>query len=321
MKQTLKNKTFEVTFRVSNVCNLDCLYCHWNKLVNYKTNDILNSIENIFKLTDIKDIDELVIYFHGGEPSFHPDILIILDKINELKQNYKFKTIIDFQTNLSLDTNLYVEIEKRIDQLSVTLHYKYLNEKNLLQKFVKNINTVGDLYSFDIMLEHIHITEMAKFQRLVKILLMSKTYEISEMIYSFCHYDYDTELQTMHKKFYDDYSVTKNEYFWPGTVMEKPMTTNEMFRGVDFTASMCNAGNNFLIVEGDGETFRCGSHMTNYIKEVEGKPVENCGTSKSLGNINIDPIEKFNMKDSMCEWKFCGGDFYVEKYPKDGSET
>jgi len=310
----------EITFRITNTCNIECKYCHWNKLFHYKVDEILLSIDKIFELAKLKEIDNLKIYFHGGEPSFHPNIIDILKYINRKKMEYDFNTITNLQTNLSLNSTIYKRIVNEVNFLSISLHYKYLKQKNLLSQFTKNIYMINKLIPkikfFDIMLEELNITEIKDFQKYVKILLKSCNFEDSEMIYSFCHYTYNPEILNIHKVFYNKYSVTKHKYFWKNTVMKKEMDTNEMFLGVDFTNSMCKAGNNYMVIEGNGLVFRCGSHMTNYIKSLSNDCPKNIGPSKPLGNIIIDDIYNFINKDKQCEWSFCGGDFYVPKYAK-----
>ena len=298
-----------ITFRINNKCNLSCEYCHWNHLNHYEYNDIINTIDNIFKLQKITQ-KEIILYFHGGEPSFHPDIINILKYIKRKNKDKKIK--IEFQTNLSLDLKLYKNIIKYINNLSVTIHYKYLQEKKLLNQFLNNVYSINNLKkfnNFDIMLENIDENELNEFYDLIQKLLNDLNYQNSEMIYQMCYYKLPKNIYESHLKFYKEFNKTENKYFWKGC-QETPKATNELFLSANYKDCYCMAGNNFLVIEGNGKVFRCGIHMTNYISR-------NIKDMPEITNINQNLkylINYINKPYNKCQWNFCGGDFYIPKW-------
>jgi len=306
----------QITFRITDKCNIACEYCHWNDYIHYDTNDIYNTIDSMYKYLDKINIKEFVLYFHGGEPSFHPDILNILKYIRN-KRN--IKTIIEFQTNLTMNKQLYIDMLRYIDKYSISLHLNELHVKKLYDRFVENITilTKDNLQNFDIMLEKVTTQSVEQYHKQIKCFLhIAKIAQNSEMIYGFCHYDGTSQTAIDHKDFYDQYNITENKYYWEN-VMDKPKTTNELFmNGLNCSGKKCEVGKKFLIINGDGNVFYCGIHMTNNLKQKQNKTY--CGEYKEIVNINdknaITKLKILTSIDTICKWNYCGGDFYARKW-------
>lgn len=309
----------DITFRLNNLCNLQCEYCHWNRYSNFKTDDIKKTLESIFKLFKIKSKDNNTLYFHGGEPSFHPDIIEILKFITHLKQTYKIKLNIEFQTNLSMSKELYKEIAEHVDNFSITLHYVELKKHGLLDQFLDNLTLFDNNYkinNFDIMLEKVDFLNIDRFHNFILDYIMpyAKKANNSEMIYGFCHFKENLKTALLHKEFYHKYNITENTYYWKDS-MTKPRTTNELFiNGLNSEGCYCDAGFRHLTVNGDGNVFRCGIGMTNWLREKHN--IKFSGSYKPITNIkdSLSELIEYMKQRHKCEWNYCGGDFYVKRF-------
>lgn len=311
-------KKIDITFRLNNLCNFQCEYCHWYKYSHFKTEDIIESLKNIFKFYKLKNASHNILYFHGGEPSFHPDFHKIVKYIYNLKKIYNINLDIEIQTNLSFDGELYKSVQPMITKYSVTFHYNELKKKNLIEKFIKNVDYIGaeNIRNFDIMLEKMPVEETESFYKILKteILPRAKMAEKSEMIYGFCHFDGNSKTAPLHKKFYDENNITENVYFWED-VMDKPKTTNELFlEGLNNEGCLCDAGYRYFTINGDGNVFRCGIGMTNWLRIRHKQPY--CGETEPICNIitEYDKLIDYSNSRKPCQWNYCGGDFYVERH-------
>lgn len=310
----------DITFRVNSLCNLSCAYCHWCRYSHYKLDDIKKTLKNIFILYKIKNNTGNILYFHGGEPSFHPNIIEILEYITHLKNKFKVVVDIEFQTNLSLKKELYLEILKHVDYFSVSFHYVELKNKSLLNQFMENL-TIFDfkkykIRNFDIMLEKVDFLNLDRYHNFIvdKILPIARKAENSEMIYGFCHFKDNLKTAMAHKEFYHKYNITENTYFWDDS-MAKPQNTNELFiNGLNCTGCYCDAGFKHLTINGNGDVFRCGIGMTNNIRSKHN--IKYSGNPDPVCNIldGVNELVEYTKTRKVCEWDYCGGDFYVKRY-------
>lgn len=313
-----QERLLNITFRVNDVCNLKCDYCHWHSYINYELTDIKTSIDNLYKYLMYRDIKRYTLYFHGGEPSYHPKIIEILKYFRDKDKEYEIVAEIEVQTNFSLSKNHYIKILKLVDYLSISLHYKELLKTNTFDIFNSNLQllTNKNLLNFDIMLEN--VDDLPAFYKYIKetILPVARLAKQSEMIYGFFEYQLAESTLISHKKFYDDYNISNSKYSY-GNEKE---STNELFMSeTNFIGYKCDAGKNDLIINGNGDVFYCASHLTTNLNEKQGlsfsgkvDPICSLLDEKSIKKLVI--ISKIGVK---CQWNTCCGDFYIPRTKDD----
>jgi MoaA/NifB/PqqE/SkfB family radical SAM enzyme len=293
---------YYITFRINNKCNLKCEYCHWRSGNHYELKTILKTIDNIIIFSKLKNMNNITFYFHGGEPSFHPNIEEILKYIKEQDINI----IVEFQTNLSL--NNYQKLDKYIDFYDISFHYIELKKQEKIETFINNINNLPEskLLNLDIMLENILHNDQDEFYNLIKIIRKLK-FVNSEMIYGFMDYNNNDKTEKLHKDLYKKYNKNEQQYL----INNKVYNTNDLFKnGLNCKGMLCDAGKNTIVINGDGDMYICGSHVTKYIT--------NSPNIKPFTNIIIDKqyIIKWGIIKEhgyICKWDYCGGDFYVNR--------
>ena len=295
------NSEYSVTFRVNDKCNLGCEYCHWKDGINYDTASIFRTIDKLVEFFVLKKFKVCTLYFHGGEPSFHPDIDIILKYI---RAKTELTLIIEFQTNLTLD---YGHLYDLVDYFSVSYHYLELKKHKKLKKFKENILSLpkDKLLHLDLMLENVPAQELDFFYDECKEYL-SLPFTDSEMIYGFCHYEYNDATREKHLKFYKEHNETEHKFLVNGV----EQTTNDLFKdGIDCTGMICDAGKETIVVNGDGNVFICGIHMTNYTNRCADDIFTNIINDKNA----IKKLQIISKTGYKCQWNYCGGDFYIDK--------
>jgi MoaA/NifB/PqqE/SkfB family radical SAM enzyme len=229
------------------------------------------------------------------------------------------------QTNLTLPEDKLREILPYCDSFNVSFHYLDLKVRNKLKNFIRNWEVLKELgiklHTFDIMMENVERGHKFHNNQIVEIdpdEFYSMTLDFlkydkiinSEMIYGFCHYAYSEEVAQKHMEFYRKYNKTEQRYDIDGEIY----TTNDLFKlGVDARGWQCAAGTESITINGDGNVFHCGIHMTNYIRESSPDlPYTNLiQDTSALTKLSI--LYKTGTK---CKWDYCGGDFYLSRKPK-----
>jgi len=277
---------FEIQFRITDACNLNCEYCAWNNGPQYATKDILECIDVLQKF--IKKINKSVtFYFHGGEPSTHKDLDLICKTIKAKIP----EAIIEVQTNLVKD----ISTIKEIDYFSISFHYNELIRTNHLDLFIENFKKINPkiINNLDIMLENVDDSE--KYYKIIKSLI--KNSNTSEMIYG-----YYGGYTSVHMDFYNKNNKNVQKFIIDGNIYN----TNDLFsKGLDCRGSKCYSPKSQLYINGNGDAYKCATHLTedstnpyiNILKEPE-------KFIKSSRFINI-PVT--------CNWSNCI-DFFVERH-------
>jgi len=300
----------DITLRITESCNLNCSYCmYWHEGGHYKTSDILTTMINLYKyLLEIK-VKKVLIYFHGGEATTHPDIILILKKIRSLFNNSYMELYIEFNTNLILKEDLLKEILLYIDGLNVSFHYNEIIKHKKNEIFYKNIEYLNKnniiLHNLDIMLDYVKLNHLSDFYNKIEELMNSLQYRHSEMIYGFWHYGEENNTKSLNQHI--NFHNTHNSNDQVLEIDNISYTTNQMFKeGIDFSGWRCSSGSAFLYINGDGNVFSCGAHMTNFIrKEKEEISYTNLVTDKFA----IQKLKHLRRYGTVCRWKYCGGDY------------
>lgn len=315
---------YSVTFRITEACDLKCNYCHWHSGRHYNFDDIKTSIDKIFEFLVKQNIKSVLFYYHGGEATRHPKIVDILRYVHEKGRENNIEASNEMQTNLTIKQAKLEEMLPYCDLMDISLHYLELKRLNKLAAFDANWNLLVKkqikIHSFDIMLENVERTHLFYNGEKVEIypedfysrIINYLTYDNilnSEMIYGFCHYKYPPEIEKKHMDFYKKYNKTEQKYL----IDDKEYTTNDLFKyGIDARGWHCAAGTESITINGDGNVFHCGIHMTNYIRKSNNEKIYTNLVHDKLAVTKLSVLYKTGTK---CRWDYCGGDFYLSRKP------
>jgi MoaA/NifB/PqqE/SkfB family radical SAM enzyme len=316
---------YSVTFRITEACDLKCNYCHWHSGKHYSFEDIIQSIDKLFEFFQKQKFKTVNFYYHGGEPTRHPKCLEVLQYIHQKGQETGINAYNEMQTNLTISEEKLRMMLPYCDKFNVSFHYLDLKVRNKLKSFVRNWEVLKELnvklHTFDIMMENVEKGHRFHNNQIVEIdpdefyqlSLDFLTYDKiinSEMIYGFCHYVYSEEVAKKHMDFYNKHNKTEQKYNIDGEIY----TTNDLFKlGIDSRGSQCEAGVKWITINGDGNVFNCGIHMTNYIREsAPDLPYTNLLQDPSV----LTKMSILHKTGTKCKWDYCGGDFYIPREPR-----
>lgn len=145
IKDQYQRPIISLRITITNLCNLNCIYCHHDGMVDSKDEMTPDEMYEICKIA--KDIGVKKIRISGGEPLVRKDIVEIVEKIAKL----------DFK-DISLTTNgvlleKYAEglKEAGLDRVNVSLDtlnpetYAFVTKKDYLDKVKKGILKAVDV--------------------------------------------------------------------------------------------------------------------------------------------------------------------------------
>ena len=319
------SKDMTVTFRITEACDLKCNYCHWHSGKHYAYEDIIASIDKLFEFFQKQKFRTVNFYYHGGEATRHPKVVEILKYIKQKSQETGITAYNEMQTNLTIQEEKLRAMLPYCDQFNVSYHYLELLVRNKLDDFERNWNVLKELnirlHNFDIMLENVERDHKYYAGRQVKIdaddfyarvlrYLDYQNIENSEMIYGFCHYDYPEEIANKHMEFYKKHNKTEQKYLIDGV----EYNTNDLFReGIDARGWHCAAGTQSITINGDGNVFHCGIHMTTHLRKCV---PETPYTNLIHDNVALAKMSILYKTGTICRWDYCGGDFYLRREPR-----
>jgi pyruvate-formate lyase-activating enzyme len=136
--------SFQVAWESTLKCNLDCSYCgdgHDNKTNHPNLEECLNTIDFIVDYLDlymkIKPIEQkhANLNIQGGESIFHPDILKILEYLENKRSKYNdWKLQVSFITNAVIGKKTWENIIKTIDYFTISFHAEMLEKQSQMWK-------------------------------------------------------------------------------------------------------------------------------------------------------------------------------------------
>jgi len=149
--------TFLLDWELTMKCNLDCSYCppgidggHDNSTKHPELEKCLVGLDFMFLYVDLymkrkpKGIKYVVLNVYGGESLYHPQILEILQNINERYQSYKndWHLTVTTTTNLILPEKKLKNILPYIDEFTCSYHAECSPKQK--DQFKQNLLTLID---------------------------------------------------------------------------------------------------------------------------------------------------------------------------------
>lgn len=288
--------TYEIVLRITDACNYKCEYCHWNKGPTYTYEDIIMCVDTA---TDILENYNFRFYFHGGEPTIHHRLDDILYHIFSIKDGIT----IELQTNLSKPICYFESLIDKFegDQLEINASYHPTQVPDF-DEFVKKLDYLHSrnvLSKIDVMLDH-NINMIDTILNNSNIILEKPYSSKTEFIHGYIDYE---NTSNRYKDFVDKKSMFHERYevLHRGESKSKIHDTNDLFmNGISFKGWLCEAGNKYIILNGNGDYFTCASSTLD-------KPIGNILKNSILFKAHTNNLTK-------CRWDCCKGEFYLEKY-------
>lgn len=149
--------TFLLDWELTMKCNLDCSYCdtdlyggHNNKIPHPNLQQCLNSLDFMFEYVDlymsqkIQSLHYVVLNVYGGESLSHPNIVEILQQVQNKYQQYqhKWKLSVTTTTNAIVSKKQLEKIIPLIDEFTVSYHSEASEKQK--QQFKQNILTLAN---------------------------------------------------------------------------------------------------------------------------------------------------------------------------------
>jgi len=174
-KSMLHSKMFTISWLLGRFCNYKCSYC-WpyaraDKKDHRPTELCLNTIDEIKRQARANGFNSFNWSLSGGEPTFHPGYLDILQYLADDNPNCK-KQRIHMTSNCSRKMSwfeTYVKYAKQFDRASITAssHFEHLNTQDKIAEFTDKlvfcqdngiritINMVMVPERFDLLMDHV----------------------------------------------------------------------------------------------------------------------------------------------------------------------
>jgi len=143
---------FLLDWELTKKCNLDCSYCaigefggHDNSTQHPPIEDCVKSIDFMYEYVDLymqyrkESNRKVVLNVYGGESLVHPDILKILDSVQEKYQQYKdrWELTVTCTTNAIVGDRMWSKIIPHIDEFIVSYHPENIPKQK--EQYKKNI--------------------------------------------------------------------------------------------------------------------------------------------------------------------------------------
>lgn len=284
------NLSFQIAWEITLKCNMDCSYCgdgHNNKLSHPSLDEIIKTVDFIFEYLQIQmnsKPDHLKIAglnIQGGESIFHPNIIEILEYIQEKKKSVDYTLTVALITNSIAGSKKWQEVVKHVDYFTVSYHAEMTSKQELL--FRHNLITLK--------------FEQKNFQ--VNVMMHPKYWEKCMSIINFCkkHNFKFVQRQIDHHWFDTRFNYTAHQVEYltgkpPTKLLQKIKAI--VTRGVDLdsTGRACCGGNDMCVNS---------SYNTTYI---EGNNFEgwSCAVDKFFLYIRQHTGEVFTNKDCRMNW-------------------
>lgn len=161
-KGFLYNDLFNINWVLGRYCNYSCSYCwpyaHTNKKDYRDFSVIKRTIDDIFKQAGDRNYHKFYFSFSGGEPTFHPNFLEILEYIGS--SNIRMNITSNCSRSLEWFKEL-TDICKRFSQVTITasFHPEFAKREEFLQK-IKLLEQGGINAPVNIVMLNNHFDQM-----------------------------------------------------------------------------------------------------------------------------------------------------------------
>lgn len=120
-----------IEITINNKCNLKCINCSRSlRLVPSDTRMTVEQITKFIKESIDRNIRWQRINVQGGEPTLHPDVMIILNKLLEYKERHSPATSINLYTN-----GFGEMVNKVLDSIPEGIHIVNSKKTGIVQDF------------------------------------------------------------------------------------------------------------------------------------------------------------------------------------------
>lgn len=270
------SKNLWITWSLLDACNYSCYYCPIKKNEFASKETIFNTIDFLSKIKD----RNLEVTLFGGEPTIHPLLSIIVEKLS------KFSNVAIF-TNLQANYNVYNSLKCR---LSISYHPDMISS----EKFIDNLskvdkNLIGFINVMDVDGYESEISKVCTFCKNESIIhrlapvcsIGEKSKLLKSVMYSNRH-----DVQG----FKDTCVITENS---------KNLYTDQECKFLDlmnFKGYICYKGYSSFFIDHRGNIFKCLMDQNN----------------KNSLSINSDTSEIFSYEES-CPYEHCICENYIPK--------
>jgi len=262
---------FCLDYRLATKCNYKCWYCtdmHNNKKKNGPFD--ITKIQRMIKALD-RDVR---FFFYGGEPMIHPNFS---EAVCGVIETISDDSILEIQTNLSPKKEKFQKICNEIDNankersLPVFFLASYHHEECKFEDFVANCgiaNNHGMLDQIAVMYQDHHKDDIIRNLKILRRIFPHVTTELLPTLCGSVKENADRPYEDI-EKFYncqeamdlskDNYSFLKRLRvdYADGTHNYTSSGDIWRYRQNTFNGMMCDVGKERIVIDSDGECYRC----------------------------------------------------------------
>lgn len=155
------NNALEITFVLTQKCNIECWYCYWNEERDIRET-VDHDFDKVIEFIKLHERKHLLFQFYGGEPTIHPKLIEYADILNKefnsidmwmhtnlLKSKRyfeQFNKYDNFRVNCSFHTDWIPDVDKwfeKVYELNNSVIYLMLQANNFDQiekLYFENVN-------------------------------------------------------------------------------------------------------------------------------------------------------------------------------------
>lgn len=238
----IKNLDFSIynniiKIKLTNNCIFSCNYCYFH----YKDNFIsMKTILALLKEIEILKFKNVLFVLYGGEPTLHPkfyEIVKVLGKFGDVMVLSNIGKNIDFNIPCTW---------------MFTLHTKYLNNMHVRANLRKIRTLPKEKYDLVLLMSKDNFKQVKNLYTLFK-----PVYNTSVgFVFQDIKYIPDEYLKLYNDSVIEvtDLKNTKQLYSYQRMILEN---------FINFHGCKCSTGTNFLILDSDGQVYRCEAEFLN----------------------------------------------------------
>lgn len=182
---------FSLTWKITNRCNYDCMYCptmwHDQNSESQTLENLQAAWKSLIAKTSVLGL-RYKIAFSGGEVTTNKNFLPF---VTWLRSNHadRIHSIL-LTTNGSASTSYYTKLFKAVDNVSFSLHSEHVNE----QKFFDTVLSLKQTIGPD---KFLHVNIMDEFWNQERISLYTKLLKDNQVSHSVNKINYELQTRTI----------------------------------------------------------------------------------------------------------------------------